>query len=81
MKLNGINMKQTAVEWFVDLFKDEPRFLNEFSLDIKQAKEMEKQQAESIWKASQENMHRQFSSSAYKPITFEQFYNETYETE
>ncbi len=37
-------MKQTAVEWFVDLFKDEPRFLNEFSLDIKQAKEMEKQQ-------------------------------------
>ncbi len=74
-------MKQTAVEWFVDLFKDEPRFLNEFSLDIKQAKEMEKQQAESIWKASQENMHRQFSSSAYKPITFEQFYNETYETE
>jgi hypothetical protein len=69
-------MKQTAVEWLI----------NELDLDndswnmkrINQAKEMEKQQAESIWKASDENMHRQFSSSAYKPITFEQYYNETF---
>ena len=55
VKKNGFNnlktnkiMKQTAVEWFVDLFKDEPRFLNEFSLDIKQAKEMEKQQQDEL---------------------------------
>jgi hypothetical protein len=39
-------MTQTAVEWFIDLFKDEPRFLNEFSLDIKQAKEIERQQSD-----------------------------------
>jgi hypothetical protein len=39
-------MTQTAVEWFIDLFKDEPRFINEFSLDIKQAKEIERQQSD-----------------------------------
>jgi hypothetical protein len=39
-------MTQTAVEWFIDLFKDEPKFLNEFSLDIKQAKEIERQQSD-----------------------------------
>jgi hypothetical protein len=32
-------------------------------------------QAKEIWNASQENMHRQFSSSAYKPITFDQWYS------
>lgn len=31
--------------------------------------------AKEIWDASQENMHRQFSSSAYKPITFDQWYS------
>ena len=85
------NKKQTAVKWLeeqiirfhnwkLNPIYDENCF-DEIELDkaIKQAKEMEKQQAESIWKASDENMHRQFSSSAYKPITFEQFYNETYE--
>lgn len=46
---------------------------------VNKAKELEKERAKEIWKASQENMHRQFSSDAYKPITFEQFYSENYE--
>ena len=37
-----------------------------------------KEDLQKAWKASDENMHRQFSSSAYKPITFEQYYNETF---
>ena len=77
-------MKQTAVEWLVNKLNNDFEnndFLISYANEISQAKEIQKQQAESIWKASQENMHRQFSSSAYKPITFEQFYNETYETE
>lgn len=74
---------KTAVEWMTEkLFRpmDNPPIENVSDI-IEKAKELEKQQAEEIWKASQENMHRQFSSDAYKPITFEQYYTETYETE
>ena len=88
-------MKQTAVEWLKsELTEVERNLINKTFLQLnnslaghrlkgifEQAKELEKQQAEEIWKASQENMHRQFSSDAYKPITFEQYYTETYETE
>jgi hypothetical protein len=87
------NKKQTAVEWLEnelarrqsiidsepDGFVKQTMYANLYLGLFEQAKEMEKQQAESIWKASDENMHRQFSSSAYKPITFEQYYNENYE--
>ena len=41
-KTNKI-MKQTAVEWLVENFKDN-RFLSAFEEEINQAKEMEKQQ-------------------------------------
>lgn len=40
---------------------------------------LEKQQMKEVWRAAQNDMHRQFSSSAYKPITFEQYYEENYE--
>ena len=84
-------MKQTAVEWLIEQLvimdkqldgkrKNEDATLMKINPTkiLNQANEMFKQQAESIWKASDENMHRQFSSSAYKPITFEQYYNETF---
>jgi len=48
-------MKQTAVEWFIELFKDEPRFLNDFALEIEQAKEMEKQQMKEMYLKGIEN--------------------------
>ena len=69
------NKSFTAVEWLDEIASK--GFITPENFE--QAKEMEKANAESIWKASSENMHRQFSSSAYKPITFEQFYNENYE--
>jgi hypothetical protein len=34
-----------------------------------------KDDLETAWKSSSQNMHFQFSSSAYRPITFEQWYN------
>lgn len=45
-------------------------------LGAKKIAKLKKQydQAKEIWDASQENMHRQFSSSAYKPITFDEWY-------
>lgn len=80
-------MRQTAVEWLENEIFRKYKFIFQnincqpLEKAISQAKEMEKQQAESIWKASDKNMHSQFSSSAYKPITFEQYYKENYETE
>lgn len=45
-------------------------------LGAKKIAKLKKQydEAKKIWDASQENMHRQFSSSAYKPITFDEWY-------
>jgi len=63
------NKKQTAVEWFIELFKDEPRFLNEFALEINHAKELEKQQ---IIDAA--NLDKRHYDNA------EQYYNETFNT-
>ena len=34
-----------------------------------------KDDLETAWASSSQNMHFQFSSSAYRPITFEQWYN------
>ena len=82
-------MKQTAVELYeieidllIEKYESKEISKREF-ITMKhnifyQAKEMEKHQLLCAWKASDENMHRQFSSSAYKPITFEQYYNETF---
>jgi hypothetical protein len=34
-----------------------------------------KDDLETAWRSSSQNMHFQFSSSAYRPIAFEQWYN------
>jgi hypothetical protein len=80
------NMKQTAVELYeieidllIEKYESKEISKREF-ITMKhnifyQAKEMEKDQAKKIWDTSQENMHRQFSSSTYKPITFDQWYS------
>ena len=72
------NKKQTAVEWFIELFKDEPRFLNEFALEIKHAKELEKQQIED----AHLNGQSEFDTGRYRyevVTNAEQYYKETYE--
>jgi hypothetical protein len=75
-------MKQTAVEWLCEQYH-----LKQDIEIVKQAKEMEKQQQgysvedlECAWNSSDQNMRFQFSSSAYKPITFKQWL-EKYEHE
>jgi hypothetical protein len=72
--------KQTAVEWLYEQLNalSKPILNDYFQIVFSKAKEIEKQQAEYIWEASEENTHRQFSFSSYKPITFEQYYNETF---
>ena len=65
---------ETAVEWLVEQLRIQTTIYRQEQI-IEIAKEIETQQAKGIWKASEENMRRQFSSSAYKPITFEQWYN------
>ena len=68
--------KQTPVEYLlIEIENLTGLKIAEDEQIIEIAKEMEKYQAKEIWKASQENMYRQFSSSDYKPITFEQWYN------
>ena len=42
--------------------------------DFEEAKEMEKEQLQTVWKAAEQNMRSQFSSSAYKHITFDEYY-------
>lgn len=85
--------QQTAVEWLEDcLTEQHPNgsFVWNTRADLealfKQAKEIEKQQNYSVedlecaWNSSDQNMRFQFSSSAYKPITFKQWL-EKYEHE
>ena len=62
-------MKQTAVEWLVNELP-EADYLNQ-QIIIKKAKEFEKEILFNCWKAAEQNMRSQFSSSHYKNVTFE----------
>lgn len=74
-------MKQTAVEWLVKQLEGNILWADDKAEQVvKQAKEMEKQQQgysvedlECAWNSSDQNMRFQFSSSAYKAITFKQW--------
>jgi hypothetical protein len=73
-----IDMKQTAVEFLLENIVITPS--KNLVNVIKQSIEMEKQQQgysvedlECAWNSSDQNMRFQFSSSAYKAITFKQW--------
>ena len=74
-------MEQSSVEWLVEqietLIKNgyvfNPKFEEDF---IEQAKEFENEILFKCWKASEQNMRNQFSSSNYKNITFDEWYKE-----
>jgi hypothetical protein len=73
-------MKQTAVEWLEEELKTRYGLTPTSILLFRDAKEMEKQQQgyneqdlECAWNSSEQNMRFQFSSSAYKAITFKQW--------
>jgi hypothetical protein len=65
----------TAVEWLHQKLaqSSQEELVGNINLWFKQAKEMEKEQLECAWNSSDQNMRFQFSSSAYKPITFKQW--------
>ena len=69
-------MRQTAIDWFAkELYekfemKGDGNLFDELFIHYK---EMEKQQMKDAWDASDTNMRNQFSSSAYKGITFNQW--------
>ncbi len=67
--------KQTAVEWLHEKLaqSSQEELVGNINLWFKQAKEMEKEQLECAWNSSDQNMRFQFSSSAYKAITFKQW--------
>ena len=84
-------MNQTAVEWLYNNlkshFEHDGDLLEVVQFSFEQAKEMEKQQQgysledlKCAWDSSDQNMRFQFSSSAYKGITFKQWL-EKYEHE
>jgi len=60
----------TAVEFLVNQL-EQNKFITKSQIYI--AKEMEKEQLECAWNSSDQNMRFQFSSSAYKAITFKQW--------
>ena len=71
-------MKQTAVDWLEEQYTKQITFLHRE--DFEQAKELEKEQQsyseedmQTAWNSSEQNMRFQFSSSAYKNVTFEQW--------
>ena len=64
-------MKQSAVEWLCQQYH-----LKQDIEIVKQAKEIEKEQLEKVWKAAEQNMRSQFSSSAYKNVTFDEYYKQ-----
>ena len=43
-------------------------------IDIEIYKEIEKEQLYTVWKAAEQNMRSQFSSSNYKNLTFDEYY-------
>jgi coenzyme F420-reducing hydrogenase delta subunit len=71
---------KTSVEWLESCLTEQYQngsFVWNTKADLKalfrQAKEMENHQLECAWYSSNENMRFQFSSSAYKAITFKQW--------
>ena len=65
-------MKQTAVEWLINKMVQSTTMKGWIEI-FEQAKEIEKEQLEKVWKASEQNMRSQFSSSQYKNVTFEEW--------
>ena len=64
-------MKQTAVEFLVYQLQQN-KFITESQIHL--AKELEKEQLHKVWKAAEQNMRSQFSSSNYKNLTFDEYY-------
>jgi hypothetical protein len=69
-------MKQTSVEWLIDEIPSIDWENSYWKSRLEQAKEFEKQMLFQCWKASEQNMRSQFSSSAYKNVMFEEWFEQ-----
>jgi hypothetical protein len=68
---------KTAVEWLVNELYTKIEMSgdgNLFDEILKQAKAIEIEQLKNAWDASDINMRNQFSNSAYKAITFNEWF-------
>jgi hypothetical protein len=82
-RLNAYNMKQTAVEWLINkIAEDYPEIPKAYREECNKAKEMEKEQMEElalyIYEYSVTCLEERINPDGKKK--FEQYYNETYET-
>jgi len=50
------------------------RLIEKYGHNKQQERSYSKQQLEKVWKAAEQNMRSQFSSSQYKNVTFEEYY-------
>ena len=60
----------TTIEKLIELLH--PNFLTEKEKEF--YLELEKEQLHKAWKAAEQNMRSQFSSSNYKNLTFDEYY-------
>lgn len=68
---------KTAVEWLCEELSSkygDDDFMMTYYDEIEQAAKMEFKQLECAWNSSDQNMRFQFSSSAYKALTFKQWF-------
>ena len=73
-------MKQTAVEWLVDMLKQQGLLIGEPDnlITVKEAKEMEKQQHGKTWDSAIEQGEKRAWNISRLYTDFDEYYDETY---
>ena len=76
-------MKQSVVELLIEQIKTNTKKIRRAKgayvdclIMVKEAKVIEIELLKKVWEASEQNMRSQFSSSAYKGVTFEQWFEQ-----
>ena len=75
-------MKVTAVEWLEENMPNISKHISlgvaiEFTAKFQQAKQKEKELCQKIWDSAQYDMRKQMRSSAYKGMTFEEWFEQS----
>ncbi len=80
--IKHINMKQTAVEWFIEQLKDMEYDLRLIPNTIEQAKEMEKEQHQETWDVAHQAGRFEGKGIAEENwFKFEEYWEETFKSE
>ena len=73
-------MEQLAVEWLFEQIvnSDWRNVIGEEKIKIfEQAKKMQKEESKKIWDSAQYDMRKQFRSSKYRGMTFEEWFEQS----